>query len=515
MKKPVALIILDGFGIRENQFGNAVKAAKIPNYNSYINNYPNTQIAASGLDVGLPAGQMGNSEVGHLNIGAGRVVYQELTRITREIELGNFHKNPVFLELISSVKKNGKKLHLMGLLSDGGVHSHMEHLFALIEMAKKEGLEDVYIHCFLDGRDTPPQSAKGFLLDLENKMKEIGIGRVATVSGRYYAMDRDKRWERVQLAYDALVLGKGQEAKDSIEAIENAYNRGEMDEFVLPTVIPNEKGDFDRIGAEDGVIFFNFRPDRARQITRALVDQDFQGFEREKGYFPLDYVTMTVYDSTIQNVKIAYEPHTFSNTLGEYVSKKGLNQLRIAETEKYAHVTFFFNGGIEVPNVNEERLLIPSPQVATYDLQPEMSAYELTNQLIKKIDEDKYDLIIVNYANPDMVGHTGNLDAVVKALETVDTCLATVVNKIVSKGGSAIITSDHGNSEDMINEENATPITAHTTNPVPLIVVGQEDIKLREGGRLADIAPTLLDILGLEKPDEMEGNTLIFKMKLG
>lgn len=511
MKKPVALIILDGFGIRENQFGNAIKTANLPNYNSYIENYPNTQIAASGLDVGLPSGQMGNSEVGHLNIGAGRVVYQELTRITREIELGNFYKNPVFLEIISSVKKKGKKLHLMGLLSDGGVHSHMEHLFALIEIAKQEGLEEVYIHCFLDGRDTPPKSAMQYISDLQDKINEIGVGRIATVSGRYYAMDRDKRWERVKLAYDALVLGKGLVASDPLDAVVSAYNRDEMDEFVLPTVIPNEKGDSDRIEAEDGVIFFNFRPDRARQITRALVDQDFQGFEREKGYFPLDYVTMTVYDNAIQNVKVAYEPHLLRNTLGEYISKKGLNQLRIAETEKYAHVTFFFNGGIEVPNVNEQRLLIPSPQVATYDLQPEMSAYELTNQLIEKIDEDQYDLIIVNYANPDMVGHTGKLDAVVKALETVDTCLATVVNKLVSKGGSAIITSDHGNSEDMINEENGTAITAHTTNPVPLIVIGQGDIKLREGGRLADIAPTLLDILGLEKPSEMEGNTLIYK----
>ncbi len=511
MKKPVALIILDGFGIRNSELGNAVKAAKLPNYNSYVNNYPSTEIAASGLDVGLPEGQMGNSEVGHLNIGAGRIVYQELTRITREIKLGDFYKNPKFLDVISYVKNNGKKLHLMGLVSDGGVHSHIEHLFALIELAKKEGLDQIYIHCFLDGRDTPPKSAIEFVSALENKIKEIGIGRIATVSGRYYAMDRDKRWDRVKLAYDAMVLGKGRIAKDALNAVESAYSLGENDEFVLPTVIPNSQGTYDKIEPNDGVIFFNFRPDRARQITRALIDSDFDGFEREYGHLPLDYITMTLYDKTIEGVKIAYEPHTLANTLGEYISKQGLSQLRIAETEKYAHVTFFFNGGVELPNPNEDRVLIQSPKVATYDLKPEMSAYELTDALVEKIDEDQYDLIIANYANPDMVGHTGNLDAVIKALETVDTCLGRVINKIISKGGSAIITSDHGNSEDMINEENGTPITAHTTNPVPLIVVGAGDIKLREGGRLSDIAPTLLGLLEQEKPTEMTGNTLIFK----
>lgn len=511
MKKPVALIILDGFGIRESKFGNAVKAAKLPNYRSFLNNYPNTQIAASGLDVGLPKGQMGNSEVGHLNIGAGRIVYQELTRITKEIELGNFYKNPRFLDVISYVKNNDKKLHLMGLVSDGGVHSHIEHLFALIELAKKEGLDEVYIHCFLDGRDTPPQSAKGFISALEDKIKEIGIGRITTISGRYYAMDRDKRWDRTKLAYDAMVLGKGRTATDSINAVDMAYSLGENDEFVIPTVIPNLDGEYDKIEAGDGVIFFNFRPDRARQITRALVDTDFDGFERDNAYFPLNYVSMTLYDKTIEGVKVAYEPNQLTNTLGEYISKKGLNQLRIAETEKYAHVTFFFNGGVEAANPNEDRLLIPSPKVATYDLQPEMSAPQLTEELLNKIDEDKYDLIIVNYANPDMVGHTGVVDAVVKALETVDECLGKVVNKILEKGGSAIITSDHGNSEDMINEENGTPITAHTTNPVPLIVVGEGNVNLRKEGRLSDIAPTLLELLNEEKPVEMTGESLIQK----
>lgn len=511
MKKPVALIILDGFGIREKKFGNAVKAAQLPNYNCLLNNYPNTKISASGLDVGLPEGQMGNSEVGHLNIGGGRIVYQELTRITREIKVGNFYKNSIFLDVISKIKNSSKKLHLMGLVSDGGVHSHIEHLLALIKLAKDNGLEDVYVHCFLDGRDTPPKSAMGFIEHLENGIKEIGIGRIATVSGRYYSMDRDKRWERTKLAYDAMVHSRGRVAIDAKSAVETAYSLGQNDEFVLPTVIPNAEGVYDNIEPGDGVIFFNFRPDRARQITRALLDKDFDGFDRENGYYPLHFVSMTQYDKTIDGVKVAYEPNSFKNTFGEYVSKKGLRQLRIAETEKYAHVTFFFNGGVEAPNENEDRLLIPSPKVATYDLQPEMSAYELTDKLVERIEEDKYDLIIVNYANPDMVGHTGDLNAVVKALETVDSCLGRVINKIIEKGGSAIVTSDHGNSEDMINEENGTPITAHTTNPVPLILVGAGNVTLRENGRLSDIAPTLLQLLNQDKPTEMTGESLIRK----
>ncbi len=511
MKKPVALIILDGLGIGENKFGNAVKIADLPNYNSLLKNYPNTRILASGEDVGLPEDQMGNSEVGHLNIGAGRVVYQDLTHIAREIESGNFYKNPKFTRLISNVKDSGKKLHLMGLVSDGGVHSHIEHLFALIKLAKQEGLSEVYIHCFLDGRDTPPKSAKSFICALEDKIEEIGIGRIVTVSGRYYAMDRDKRWNRTKLAYDAMVLGKGKVAADAINAIDISYASGKNDEFVLPTVILNSGGGYDRIERDDGIIFFNFRPDRARQITRALVDIDFDYFERKPGYFPLHFVTMTVYDKTIGNVEVAYEQIKLENTLGEYISKKGLSQLRIAETEKYAHVTFFFNGGIETPSPNEDRILIPSPKVATYDLQPEMSAEQLTKRLLEKIDEDKYDLIIVNYANPDMVGHTGNLDAVVKALETIDGCMGRVINKILAKGGSAIVTSDHGNSECMIDEECNIPFTSHTTNPVPLILIGVGDVKLNQGGRLADIAPTLLQLLGLEKPKEMTGNSLIQK----
>lgn len=509
MKKPVALIILDGFGIRENEFGNAVKSARLPNYNKLINSYPNTQITASGLDVGLPEGQMGNSEVGHLNIGAGRVVYQELTRINKEIELGDFYKNPKLLDVISNVKRFGKKLHLMGLVSDGGVHSHIDHLYALLELAKREGLDQVYIHCFLDGRDTPPRSAKQYIKSLEDKIREIGIGRIATVCGRYYAMDRDKRWDRTKLAYEAVVLGKGRTAKDALSAVDTAYSLGENDEFVIPTVIPNSDGKYDEIDSEDGIIFFNFRPDRARQITRALVDTDFNDFERNKGYFPLDFICMTLYDKTIENVKIAYEPQNLKNTLGEYVSKKGLNQLRIAETEKYAHVTFFFNGGVEAPNTNEDRVLIPSPKVATYDLKPEMSAFEVTDKLLNKIDEDKYDLIIINYANPDMVGHTGNMNAVTTALETVDKCLGKVVERIIQKGGNAVITSDHGNSEYMINDETNTPFTAHTTNLVPLILLGKGNVKLRQDGRLSDIAPTLLELLNIEKPNEMTGKSLI------
>ncbi len=511
MKKPVVLIIIDGFGIRESEFGNAIKIADLPNYRNFLKNNPNTQILASGEDVGLPEGQMGNSEVGHLNIGAGRIVYQELTRITKEIESGNFYKNPEFIKVISYVKNNNKKLHLMGLVSDGGVHSHIKHLFSLIKLAKQEGLSEVCIHCFLDGRDTPPKSAGSFVNALERKIKEIGIGRIATVSGRYYAMDRDKRWDRTKLAYDAMVLSEGRIAESAINAVDIAYALGESDEFVLPTVVSNPGKGPDKIEAGDGIIFFNFRPDRTRQLTRALVDVDFNYFERKPGYFPLHFVTMTVYDKTIDNVRVAYEPNRLENTLGEYISKKGLKQLRIAETEKYAHVTFFFNGGIETPNPNEDRILIPSPKVATYDLQPEMSAIRLTKELLEKVDEGIYDLIIVNYANPDMVGHTGNLDAVVKALETIDECIGRVINKILAKGGSAIITSDHGNSEYMVDEQNGTPVTCHTANPVPLILIGAGDVKLNGCGRLADIAPTLLQLLGLEKPEEMTGNSLIQK----
>lgn len=511
MKSPVALIILDGFGIREKELGNAIKLAELPNYNKLISSYPLTQVEASGMAVGLPEGQMGNSEVGHLNIGAGRIVYQELTRISKEIKDGDFYKNQRFLDVISHVKTNNTKLHLMGLVSDGGVHSHIEHIYALLELAKQQGLQEVYIHCFLDGRDTPPQSAKEYVNNLAEKIKELGVGRIASVSGRYYAMDRDKRWERTKIAYDALVLGKGRLAQDAVAAVEMAYGLGENDEFVLPTVIPNAEGNPDTIEANDGIIFFNFRPDRARQMTRALMDKDFDGFEREKGDFPLHYVTMTLYDKSIENVHIAYEPQSFINTLGEYLSKLGRTQLRIAETEKYAHVTYFFNGGIEASNPGEDRKLIPSPQVATYDLKPEMSADEVTEELLKEIEEDKYDFIVLNYANPDMVGHTGKVEAVIKALEKVDSCLGKVVEKIVEKGGKAIVTSDHGNSEELIDEITGGPVTAHTINPVPLILIGEGTVELRQDGKLCDLAPTLLEMMGLEKPSEMTGNSLIIK----
>ncbi len=510
MKKPVALIILDGFGIGTKTIGNAVKAANLPNYKRISSQFPKTELQASGLAVGLPEGQMGNSEVGHLNIGAGRVVYQELTRITKEIEEGDFFNNPVLQGAIEHAKVNGKQLHLMGLVSDGGVHSHINHLYGLLKLSKAAGLKDVLIHCFLDGRDTPPQSALQYITELEQQIAEIGVGKIASISGRYYAMDRDQRWERVKTAYDAIVLGKGRLSNSPVEAVEEAYKLGEVDEFVNPTVVAGQ-GKAHEMDPGDSVIFFNFRPDRARQLTRALMDEAFTGFVREKGCFPLHYVSMTQYDATIPGVRVAYEPQSLFNTLGEYVSKKGLKQFRIAETEKYAHVTYFFNGGVETPNVNEDRKLIPSPKVATYDLKPEMNAAEVTETLLAELDQNTYDLIVVNYANPDMVGHTGVFDAVVKALETVDTCLGKVIDKLVEKGGYALVTSDHGNSEDLIDEETGNPITAHTTNPVPLVVVGAGNVKLAEDGKLCDIAPTLLALLGLEKPEEMTGKNLILK----
>lgn len=508
MKKPVALIILDGFGISNKIVGNAVKAAKLPNFDRISSQYPKTQIEASGLAVGLPEGQMGNSEVGHLNIGAGRIVYQELTRITREIELGDFFKNPVLVEAMNHAKENGKQLHLMGLVSPGGVHSHTQHLYGLLKLAKELQVKDVLVHCFLDGRDTPPQSALDYITELEEQIKTIGVGKIATVIGRYYAMDRDQRWERTEVAYDAVVSGIGRVAPSAIEAVQQAYDLGEMDEFVKPTVIGKAQGEFG-VEAGDAVIFFNFRPDRARQMTRALTDPAFAGFERKKGYQPLHYVCMTQYDKTLEGVHVAYAPQSLKNTLGEFVSQQGKQQLRIAETEKYAHVTYFFNGGIEQPYPLEERKLIPSPKVATYDLKPEMSAEEVTSTLLSEIDKDIYDLIVVNFANPDMVGHTGVFEAVVKALETVDNCLGQVLDKILEKGGCAIVTADHGNAEELLDESTGTPITSHTTNPVPLILVGAGDVELLSGGKLCDIAPTLLQLMGLEKPGEMTGNSLI------
>lgn len=508
-KKFTALMILDGFGERAETAGNAVLAAKTPNIDALKKQYPWTKIGASGMSVGLPDGQMGNSEVGHLNIGAGRIVYQELTRITKAISDGDFFQKEEFLGAIENAKQKGTALHLMGLLSDGGVHSHIEHLFALVELAKRQGLEKVYIHCFMDGRDVPPESGKGYMEQLCKKLEEIGVGQVATVMGRYYAMDRDNRWERVQKAYEAMVLGQGEQNSCPVAAMQASYDAGVTDEFVLPTVIVKDGAPVAKIAADDSIIFFNFRPDRAREITRTLIDPAFDGFERE--YFPVYYVCMTQYDKTFPNVHVAYKPQVLSNTLGEYLAKNGKKQFRIAETEKYAHVTFFFNGGVEQPNEGEERFLIPSPKVATYDLQPEMSAYEVAEKACEMIRSGNYDAMILNFANPDMVGHTGVMEAAVKACEAVDECVGKVVAAIREVGGEVIITADHGNSEMMIDPETKGPFTAHTTNLVPCILVSdaRKNAKLKEGGILADLAPTILELMGLPKPEEMEGSSLI------
>jgi 2,3-bisphosphoglycerate-independent phosphoglycerate mutase len=502
-KKPVMLMILDGFGLTDKAEGNAVKAANKPNIDDIFTHYYSTTLGASGLSVGLPDGQMGNSEVGHLNIGAGRVVYQSLTRITKSIKDGDFFENPALTDAVKNAKENNSALHLMGLLSPGGVHSHTEHLKGLLKLAKTSGLNEVYVHAFLDGRDVPPASAKDFIEDIEKYMAEIGVGKIATVSGRYYAMDRDNRWERVKLAYDAIVLGQGETAGSAIEAVDKSYDTGKTDEFVLPTVI--EKGA--NIKNKDSVIFFNFRPDRAREITRAINDKEFDGFKRET--LDLKFVTMTEYDSTLKGVEVAFKAESLSNTLGEYVSKLGKKQLRIAETEKYAHVTFFFNGGVEAANKNEDRALISSPKVATYDLKPEMSAYEVTDELLKRLDTDEYDMVILNFANPDMVGHTGIFEAAKAAIEAVDVCLGKVVDKILEKDGTVFITADHGNAEQMVDYTTGKPMTAHTTGPVPFVYVSKESKELRDGGVLADIAPTMLQVMGLEIPAEMTGKTLI------
>lgn len=507
-KKPVMLMILDGFGISDKVDGNAVTAANKPNFDKYFKEYPHTELGASGMDVGLPRGQMGNSEVGHLNIGAGRIIYQELTRITKAIEDGDFFDKAEFNEAIDKAIKTGNSLHLLGLLSDGGVHSHIEHVKALVKLAKDKGLNRVYVHAFLDGRDVQPGTGKDFLLDLENYMNELGVGKIATISGRYYAMDRDKRWERVQLAYNAIVLGQGETASSVLEAIEKSYHDNKTDEFVLPSVILENNAPTGKIVDGDSVIFFNFRPDRAREITRAINDKVFDGFERET--LNLNYVCMTQYDKTLENVSVAFKPESYSNTIGEYVSSLGKKQLRIAETEKYAHVTFFFNGGVEAPNEGEDRALIQSPKVATYDLKPEMSAYELTDELIRRIDTDQYDMIILNYANPDMVGHTGVFEAAKKAIEAVDVCLGRVVEKILEKDGTVFITADHGNAEQMIDYSTGEPMTAHTTDPVPFLYVSKEALgKELRTGVLADIAPTMLQAMGLQAPAEMTGKSLI------
>lgn len=509
-KKPVMLMILDGFGIAEKSEGNAVALANKPNFDRLVKEYPNTQLQASGMAVGLPEGQMGNSEVGHLNIGAGRIVYQELTRITKAIEDGDFFENEALMKAMKNAKENNASLHLMGLLSDGGVHSHIGHLKGLLEFAKKEGLQKVYVHAFMDGRDVPPSSGKDFIIEAEEMMKEVGVGQIATVSGRYYAMDRDNRWERVQLAYNAIVLGEGEKASSAVEAIDNSYHDEKTDEFVLPCVIEEDGHPTATIKNGDSVVFFNFRPDRARELTRAINDKEFAGFNRET--LNLTFVTMTQYDKTLERVNIAFKPQTLVNTLGEYVSSKGLEQLRIAETEKYAHVTFFFNGGVEKENPGEERKVIPSPKVATYDLKPEMSAYEVTDELLNRLDQDKYDMIILNFANPDMVGHTGVVQAAVKAIEAVDECLGKIVDKVLEKDGTVFITADHGNAETEIDFSTGNPFTAHTTNPVPFVWVSNNiDGRTLKSGKLADIAPTMLNVMNLEVPEEMTGECLITK----
>lgn len=510
-KKTTVLMILDGFGINERHEGNAIFQAKTPVLDGLCKKYPHVKGYASGRAVGLPEGQMGNSEVGHLNIGAGRIVYQELTRITKAIEDGDFFENPALMDAVAHCKKNGSALHLYGLLSDGGVHSHNTHLYALLQLAKRNKLEKVYVHCFLDGRDTPPSSGAAYVAQLEEKMREIGVGQVASVMGRYYAMDRDKRWDRVQTAYQALVLGKGETARDAVGCIQKSYEHGKTDEFVIPTVMIDDEGQaVGKIKDHDAVIFYNFRPDRAREITRAICDPDFDGFVRESVPQDVKYICFTEYDVTIGNKEVAFLPQHLHNTLGEYISSLGLKQLRTAETEKYAHVTFFFNGGVEEPNPNEDRWLVPSPKVATYDLKPEMSAVEVTDGLVKALLSREYDLIIVNYANSDMVGHTGVMEAAQKAVETVDICIGRVVEALLSVDGKMFICADHGNSDQMIDYSTGEPFTAHTTNPVPFILVNETDgIGLKENGKLADIAPTLLAMMGLEQPKEMTGESLL------
>lgn len=510
MKKTYGLIILDGFGVNNDAYGNAIAAEGVPYFRSLQNKYPHTQIGASGMDVGLPDGQMGNSEVGHLNMGAGRVVYQELTRITKSIKDGDFYSNEALLNAIRSAKNNGKKLHTYGLLSDGGVHSHFEHLCAIIKLAKMEGLDNIYVHCFLDGRDVPPKSGAGFVHKLQEFLTEISFGKIATVQGRFYAMDRDNRWDRVEKAYNALTLGEGEQVRCAECAINKSYEEGVTDEFVTPKVVVGEDGNpVGKIEEGDSIIFFNFRPDRAREITRAFIMKEFDSFERKSGFLAPVYVGMTQYDATFAPyLETAFKPQSLKNTLGEVIAKEGLNQLRIAETEKYAHVTFFFNGGVEKPNNNENRVLIPSPKVATYDLKPEMSAYEVTEKAVEEIKSGKYDLMILNFANCDMVGHTGVFDAAVKAVAAVDECLQKVVEALLATGGQVIVTADHGNADKMFDNE-GMPFTAHTTNPVPLIVIGGDNISLREGGTLADVAPTLLQLMGIKQPGEMTGKTLI------
>ena len=505
-KKPTALIIMDGFGHREETKGNAIEAAKKPNLDKIFAENPLTYIGASGLDVGLPDGQMGNSEVGHTNIGAGRIVYQELTRITKAIQDGDFFENPALMSAINQCKWFDSTLHIFGLLSDGGVHSHIDHMFALLELARRNGLRKVCFHCFMDGRDTPPQSGIEYIVRLQAKIDAVEVGCIATVSGRYYAMDRDNRWDRVQKAYNAIALGEGEHAATAHEAMEQSYANGVTDEFVVPVIVTEGA----TVKDDDAIIFANFRPDRAREITRAFVDPEFTGFERVQP--KIHYVCMTQYDATIPGVEIAFKPQSLKNTFGEYISDLGMTQLRIAETEKYAHVTFFFNGGVEKEYPGEDRALIPSPKVATYDLQPEMSAPQVCEKLVEAIKADKYDVIVINFANPDMVGHTGVEAAAIKAVETVDECVGKAVKALKEVDGQMFICADHGNAEQLIDYETGEPWTAHTTNPVPFILVNADPkYTLREGGCLADIVPTMIQLMGMEQPAEMTGKSLLIE----
>lgn len=503
MRKPVALIILDGFAIIDEKYGNAIAAANKPNFDRYYDSYPRTTLGASGEDVGLPDGQMGNSEVGHLNIGAGRIVYQELTRISKSIKDGDFFENPKLMKAMKNAQSGA--LHLLGLVSDGGVHSHINHLKGLLDFAKKMNVPKVYVHAFTDGRDTSPTSGLGYLRELQEYMEKNKVGTIATVSGRYYAMDRDKRWERVEKAYRAVAQGQGPKSEDALQAVEASYAQEITDEFIIPTVVEKE---YAGIAENDSVIFFNFRPDRARELTRAIVDESFEAFEREK--VNTCYICMTQYDATIENVEIAFEPQVLKNTFGEYIAQHGLTQLRIAETEKYPHVTFFFNGGREDEYEGEARILVASPKVPTYDLQPEMSAFEVTDQLMYHLEHLPKDVLVLNFANCDMVGHTGNFEAAVKAVEAVDQCIGVLIPKILEQGGVVLLTADHGNAEQMYAADN-TPFTAHTTNRVPLLYIDDKNpnVSLREDGILSDLAPTMLDLLGLEKPIEMLGSSLI------
>ncbi len=514
MKTPYALIIMDGYGVNPSKDGNAIFAEGSKYINELQANYPSTIIGASGMSVGLPDGQMGNSEVGHLNIGAGRIVYQDLTKITKDIRNGEFFKNEQLLSAMNAAKENGKKLHLYGLVSTGGVHSHTEHVYALVEMAKKVGLDSVYVHAFTDGRDVAPTSGAGFLKELQDKMDELSFGKIASVSGRYYAMDRDNNWDREEKAYNMLTLGEGKTFEGTAEACALAsYAEGVTDEFIVPTALTENGKPVALIEKGDSIICFNFRPDRARQISRMFSQKDFSGFERKTGFLAPKYVGFAVYDSSFENVGVAFPPDEITNTLPQYIASLGMKQLHIAETEKYAHVTFFFNAKLEAPVEGETRIVIPSPKVATYDLQPEMSAYPVTEKVLEELDSGEYDVIILNFANCDMVGHTGIMDAAVKAVHAVDECVKKVTDKILAMGGSAIVTADHGNADQMIAADGVTAFTQHTTNPVPVILVSNQykNVSLREGGVLADLAPTLLDVMKVAQPKEMTGESLIVK----